>query len=86
MVYCMIWLTLEQNIVDEYDVSTHHLRDFVSVPLPGYAAFIHYIQHLLTHVVDVLYINKSWSIYNTIQTMYWKKPVRIYLHIHICAT
>ena len=33
-----------------------------SVPLPRYAAFIHYIQHLLTHAVDMPYINNSWSL------------------------
>ena len=32
------------------------------VPLPGYAAFIRYTQHLLPHVVDMPYISNSWSL------------------------
>ena len=28
-------------------------KQTASVPLAGYAAFIHYIQHVLTHVVDM---------------------------------
>ena len=33
-----------------------------SVPLPRYAAFIHYIQHLLKHIVDMPYISNSWNL------------------------
>ena len=33
-----------------------------SGPLPCYAAFIYYIQQLLTHVVYVPYIHNSWSL------------------------
>ena len=33
-----------------------------SVLLPRDTAFIHYIQHLLTHTVDMPYINNSWSL------------------------
>ena len=31
-----------------------------SVPLSGYATFIHYIQNVLTHVVDMPYSYNSW--------------------------
>ena len=32
-----------------------------SIPLPCYVVRIHYNQHLLVHVVDMPYINNSWS-------------------------
>ena len=33
-----------------------------SVPLPCHATIIQYIQYLLTHVVDMLYIDNSWNL------------------------
>ena len=33
-----------------------------SVQLPCYGAFIHYIQHLLTHFVDMPYTNNNWCV------------------------
>ena len=33
-----------------------------SVSVPRYAAFIHYIQHVSTHVVDVPYSYSSWRL------------------------
>ena len=46
-----------------HQVALLHNSDLVpstpSVRLPCYAAFIHYIQHLLTHVIDMPYIDNS---------------------------
>ena len=33
-----------------------------NVPLPRYIAFIHYILHVLAHIVDMPYIKSSWSL------------------------
>ena len=33
-----------------------------SVQSPRHAAFIHYIQLLLTHIADMPYINNSWNL------------------------
>jgi len=34
----------------------------VSIPLLGYATFIHYMQHLLMHIVDMPYSYNSWTL------------------------
>ena len=33
-----------------------------SIPLSGYVACIHYIQHMLTHIVDIPYSYNSWRL------------------------
>ena len=50
------------NLEVIHQVAPLHNSLTASVLLPQCTRVIHYIQHLLTHVVDMPYINNSWSL------------------------
>ena len=51
-----------------------------SIPIPGCAALIRYIQHVLTHTVDMAYSYNSWRLIFKTSKMNWnkvKQPVHV---------
>ena len=55
-----------------------------NVPLPRNLTFIHYIRHLLTHFVDMSYINSSCSVQEFKEELENKQRMRMRIKSRLC--